>query len=87
MKTINLDDDFERAMFLREHGTLRGRTLANRLSMTGSGSIRKAEALMNYAWNREAAHATRRQGDIVHALEYEDICERIYEKLPDDIRW
>ena len=74
----NLDDDEEARAFIDEHGTLRGRALANRLGFTGKGSAPAAGALSGYAWNKATACDCRRRGDITAAAVYESICDRIY---------
>lgn len=40
-----------------------------------------------YAANKVVARNLRLKGDIAQALEYEGICERIYNSLPDFARW
>lgn len=46
-----------------------------------------ARDLGHYAWNKLTAMDCRRRGDISGARMYEGICERIYAKLPDDMKW
>jgi len=87
-KVINLDDPNELAEFIARHKTIKGRALANRLGITGKGATAKANALSNYAWNKRTANQCRLGGDIMTALRYEKICDRIYkEDITDDIRW
>jgi hypothetical protein len=43
--------------------------------------------LNHYAWNLKAARYCRTRGDITGAQVYEDICERIYARLPEFARW
>lgn len=46
-----------------------------------------AAMLANYACNKSVAMKCRLDGRITAALVYEDICEKIYERLPDDLKW
>ena len=78
---LNLDDEIEAHEFLREYSATispTGRRLAKRLGFVGKGSCRAAKALWNYAMNRQVAFTTRREGNIATALQYEEICDRIY---------
>lgn len=75
---INLDDEQECAEFIEQHGTNRGKRLANRLGLKGKGSVRLASSLSNYAWNKHTAIYLRLQGNIQDAQRYEAICDRIY---------
>lgn len=43
--------------------------------------------LANYAANKGAAASCRLQGNIQGALCYENICDSIYDALPQDVRW
>ena len=40
-----------------------------------------------YASNKATAMRLREQGEIARALEYERICDRIYDEIPTDLRW
>jgi hypothetical protein len=51
------------------------------------GSKRVVKDLSNYAANKVAAMDCRRRGDVNTAIMYEDICDRIYQKLPEQHRW
>lgn len=51
------------------------------------GSGRAAESLRAYAWNKLVAMRLRREGNIHVALQYEDMCDRIYSRLPSYARW
>lgn len=53
----------------------------------GKGTVRATWDLANYASNLHAVQSCRLRGDIPTALYYEDICQRIYDKLPDFARW
>lgn len=44
-------------------------------------------SLSGYAWNKATAMTCRMKGDIQAALVYEQICESIYNRLPEDLRW
>lgn len=46
-----------------------------------------AQALANYAINKATGMTCRLRGDINAASIYEGIADRIYEKLPEDVRW
>ncbi len=43
--------------------------------------------LAAYASNKAAAMQCRERGDILAAEVYELICDRIFEKVPEDLRW
>jgi hypothetical protein len=45
------------------------------------------ETLACYAINKSCAIGLRLEGQIEHALTYEQACEIQYEKLPEDVRW
>lgn len=46
-----------------------------------------AQSLANYAYNKACAMKCRIKGDITQALNYESICDMIYQRLPADLRW
>lgn len=46
-----------------------------------------AADLANYACNKSVAMKLRLEGKIETALNYEQQCDRIYERLPEDLRW
>jgi len=77
---INLDDPEEVETFIAEHGRCKGRTLANALGFKGTGATKAANALSNYAYNKQTAMDCRLKGDITDALRYEAICDRIYKE-------
>lgn len=83
---INLDDEREVREFISTHGTTRGRMLANRLGLSGAGSQRLANSFSNYAWNKLAAIDIRIIGNIETALKYEQICDKIYARIPAEFR-
>jgi hypothetical protein len=51
------------------------------------GYIRAAKSCANYASNKAAAIDCRLRGHINNALDYERICDRIYDELPAFARW
>lgn len=84
---LNLDDETEVTQFISMFGTMRGKQLANKLGLKGPKSAKTASALSNYAWNKYTAIQQRKNGNINTALQYEKIADRIYETLPEDVRW
>lgn len=46
-----------------------------------------ASKLANYADNKAVAMECRLRGDIQAASIYETICDQIYSRLPEDIKW
>lgn len=54
---------------------------------TRPGYTNIARHLANYASNKGAAMMCRRSGDITGASIYETICDNIYAKLPEDLKW
>ncbi len=51
------------------------------------GYVRICQSLANYAINKETAMRCRKNGDIPAAIVYEKICDGIYDRLPDDLKW
>lgn len=51
------------------------------------GYIGLAQDLANYACSKAVAMRCRLEGKIGTALMYEGICDRIYDRLPTDLRW
>lgn len=51
------------------------------------GYVRLAETLANYAFNRANASQCRFSGHMTDALHYEEICDNIYNSLPNDLKW
>jgi hypothetical protein len=51
------------------------------------GYVRAALKLKGYAWNKLTAIACRQRGDIEAAMVYENICDRIYDDLPEFAKW
>jgi hypothetical protein len=46
-----------------------------------------ARLLSFYASNKKKAMEDRLKGDMNSALAHEEECERIYERLPDEVKW
>ena len=84
---INLDDESTVLDFINTFSTRRGRWLANRLNLSGPGSEAIANGLSGYAWNKHTAIACRQAGEIRSALIYEQICDQVYDRLPEIARW
>jgi hypothetical protein len=86
---INLDAHGEAQEFINTHSTLKGRALANKLNLKGTGSATLATAFSNYAWNAHTAQGCRLSGKIDRALMYERIADRIYTEdiQPNCICW
>jgi hypothetical protein len=78
---INLDDVNESETFVNKHGTLKGRGLSNAIGLHGEGAVKLANSLSGYAWNKVTAATCRRKGKIQIALNYERICDDIYNRL------
>ncbi len=84
----NLDcmpSDNECFTFWNKHQN--GRAYRELFPQGGKGTKRAAADLAAYASNKGAAMGCRRRGDIQTALTYEDICDRIYDRLPEFARW
>jgi hypothetical protein len=59
-------------------------SLARKLfPLNPNGRVRAVRDLHNYAANRATAMICRERGEITTALQYESICDRIYDSLPD----
>jgi hypothetical protein len=88
MKTFNLDDPNEVEDFIIKYGAIKGRELAELLEFKDCAiSIIKANYLADYAFNKWISIRYRKEGEISKALHHENICEWIYNKMPDDIKW
>jgi hypothetical protein len=53
----------------------------------GRGTITATKNACHYAANKATAMQCRERGDIETAQMYEGICERIYNELPQDLKW
>ena len=51
------------------------------------GYVAAARTLRNYAANKATAMKLRAEGKIATAMIYEQICDRLYDDLPDFARW
>jgi hypothetical protein len=51
------------------------------------GYVTATRNLAHYAWNKSTAMRCRLIGRITDALIYEEICEKIYARLPDFAKW
>lgn len=51
------------------------------------GYVAVVKALGHYAANKAVAMRLRAEGQVVSALQYEDICDRIYDRLPEWAKW
>ena len=49
--------------------------------------VNAIKLLIAYAWNKSTAMQLRLDGSIDTAIKYENICNKIYGKLPDYARW
>lgn len=90
MKTANLrnlDDPTECAEFIADYGHLKGVRLARSLGLSGAGSIKAASDLLNYAQMKQRASAERLDGRVSSGLDYERMCDAIYVRLPESLRW
>lgn len=84
---INLDCENTLGEFITTYKTTNGRRLANLLNLRGKGSTEKGYAISGYAWNKHTAILCRKEGKIIEAQMYEGICERIYSRMSEDIKW
>lgn len=83
--------------FLDKFGTRTGRWLANRLNLSGKGSVQLAEMLSCYAWNLRAAHTLRgvqqMKGQPTERNCYQNFCDEYREQIaahpqfPNVSRW
>lgn len=48
-----------------------------------TGYVESTRLLRSYAWNKATAVSLRLAGNIDSAIQYENICDRIYTELPD----
>ena len=66
---------------------LHGRKHKELFPKGGQGVITMTNDLSSYAMNKLTAMTLRASGHVRRALEYETICEGIYEYLPEEARW
>lgn len=50
-------------------------------------AMEAAKLLAVYATNKYHAMESRMKGDIGEALRHEEECDKIYDRLPDNLRW
>ena len=62
-------------------------TIPNYASTAPTGRLFVAKTLRNYCSNKATAMECRERGWIATAIQYEDICERLYNELPGWARW
>ena len=88
---INLDGFSESSDLWRFYSDARGvrpLTMAKTLFPSKpKGYLSATVNLRNYAANKATAMDCRKRGDIPTALNYEQICQRIYNELPAFARW
>ena len=87
---VNLDGMFPDDLwaFWQRTNSVRPIAFARQLFPTSpKGYVRAAKDLGNYAANKATAMKLRADGNIPRALDYENICERIYSQLPEYARW
>lgn len=70
--------------FWARHQRGRGR---KKLGLYGPGSVNTTGDLACYALNKAVAMRCRLEGNIETALMYEGIADRIYQRLPDTVKW
>lgn len=79
-RDVNLDCPNDLEEFLSACEPCCGRRLANGFGFKGRHAVRAANGLMNYAQNKRTANLLRSYGEIAQALQYEEICDRIYQE-------
>lgn len=83
---FNLDCEHDVELFIEKHGNTKGRRLANSLGMSGRQSSKIANLFSGYAWNKVTAIELRKNGNIQTAIQYEEVCDRIYSRIPESVR-
>ncbi len=83
----NLDDDasIDLMAFWKRHQN--GRAYLALFPQGGKGTKKATADLANYASNKHAARYCRISGDIQSAQIYENICQRLYDGLPESAQW
>lgn len=61
--------------------------VAELIGDTRKGYTIIARDIAHYGYNKSVAMNLRAEGHIALAASYEAICDRIYQRLPADIRW
>lgn len=81
---LNLDDmSKEQLILFYQYAEFHQRSFSNHLGV----SVDALKNLKRYAINKSTAMSCRLDGSIKEAMEYEEICDKIYSKLPDELRW
>lgn len=85
----NLDamSEDELMVFYNKHRLHRRKDAEALVGDKRPGYTNIAGSLAHYSINKAVAMKCRREGNINGALCYENICERIYHRLPEDIQW
>lgn len=86
---INLDAMHADDLFAWSH-TFGHATKAQRLEAfgrIGRGTVRALKDCANYAANKGTAMQCRERGHVQTALQYENIADKIYNRLPEYARW
>lgn len=73
--------------FWREFDSNRTTTARKIFPYGNKGYVRAVKDMANYAINKLTAMKCRQRGDIVNAQAYEDVCDKIYEGLPEYAKW
>ncbi len=87
---VNLDgmDKSELSVFVAATRGIRPAHAAQRLFPAMPASVLGVVRLLcGYARNKITAMACRERGEIRTAIRHEDLCERIYNDLPEYARW
>lgn len=77
---LDCEDELSLRAFWMKHQ--RGRLYRELFPMGGTGTRKACADLANYAANKSTAIHCRLNGNITSAMEYEQICDSIYSKLP-----
>lgn len=78
-------DDIGRWIEFIGHG--KRPSVANQWFPNTKGKFELVRNMRNYLWNKLTAMDLRIAGNIQKALEYEAICDRIYNEFPMEVRW
>ncbi len=86
---VNLDgmDQSELYMFIAATRGSQPRRAARRLFRDKLSSVLVTRWLNQYGQMKFVAMACRERGEVETALQYENICERLYNDLPEYARW
>jgi len=53
----------------------------------GYDAMKATKELSKYAGGKATAFYSRQEGKIAFAMQYESLCDKIYEQLPEFARW